>query len=241
MTRWKASGIHFSLSLLIGLTAFCLLYFVYYPQPYFEPAGASKLVMLLLSVDVILGPLLTLVVFKSGKRGMRFDLAVIAGLQACALIYGLSIMWRARPIFVIAVVDRLELVYAGDIEKADFKAANDPQFANEPLFGPIFVVARRAKPGKEQGELMQAVVGGKDVHQFPKFFERPSNNNFAPVLEKAKSFDDLPLLTQENVKSQVRNYLNDKYLPMQGRESAYVCVVESPTQALKQSVLGSAW
>ena len=110
MTRWKASGIHFSISLMIGIFAFCMLYFVYYPQPYFEPAGASKLVMILLGVDIVLGPLLTLSVFKAGKRGMRFDLAVIGAVQAAALIYGLSIMWRARPIFIVAVIDRVELI-----------------------------------------------------------------------------------------------------------------------------------
>ena len=241
MTRWKASGIHLSISLVIGIVAFCLLYFVYYPQPYFEPAGASKLVMILLGVDVVLGPLLTLAVFKAGKWGMRFDLAVIALLQTAALVYGLSIMWRARPIFVVAVVDRVELVYAGDIDQVDFVNAAEPRFAREPLFGPLFVVSRRAKPGDEQAELMGAVLVGKDVHQYPRFFETPTPGNLKAVLEKAKNFDSLPLQSQANVLAKVENAKSVRYLPLQGRDDAYLLVVESLAQKFNQSVLGSAW
>ena len=239
MTRWKASGIHFSISLMIGFFAFCLLYFVYYPQPYFAPAGASKLVMMLLSVDIVLGPLLTLAVFKAGKRGLRLDLAVIAAVQTAALIYGLSIMWRARPIFIVAVIDRVEIIYAGDIDEADFAASTDPDFSSVPLFGPKLAFTRRATPGDEQLELMDAMEKGKDVQHYPKFFVQPSDQRFSDL--SAKRFEDLPPLTQASVKSTVKNYQSRQYFPMQGRADSYVIVVDPETKKFSQSVLGTGW
>ena len=241
MTRWKASGIHFSISLMIGIFAFCVLYFVYYPQPYFEPAGASKLVMILLGVDIVLGPLLTLSVFKAGKRGMRFDLAVIGAVQAAALIYGLSIMWRARPIFIVAVIDRVELIYAGDIDQVDFNASTDPDFSSPPLFGPKLVFTRRASPGDEQLELMDAATRGKDVQHYPKFFVQPSEQRLSDLLHSAKRFEDLPPATQSKLASTVQNYQTRQYLPFQGRSDAYVIVVDPETKKFAQSVLGTGW
>src|SRR5262245_26907069 len=106
MTRWKAAAIHSSISAVIALLVGALLFGVWYPPPYFHAAGADELVLLLVGVDLGIGPLLTLIVFRSGKPGLRFDLWVIACAQTVALIYGLSIMLQSRPVFLVAAFDR---------------------------------------------------------------------------------------------------------------------------------------
>lgn len=40
--------------------------------------------LLIMGADIVLGPLLTLVVYKAGKKSLRFDLACIVTLQAGA-------------------------------------------------------------------------------------------------------------------------------------------------------------
>ena len=75
MSRWKAASIHCSISALVGLIVGFLLFGLWYPPPYFHAAGADELILLLVGVDLTLGPLLTLIVFRSGKRGLKFDLA----------------------------------------------------------------------------------------------------------------------------------------------------------------------
>ena len=84
MTRWRASSLHLGLSVLVGLGFAALTRFVWYPGPFFELSGAIGLLTILVPVDVLIGPLLTLLVFKSGKPSLRFDLTVIALLQAMA-------------------------------------------------------------------------------------------------------------------------------------------------------------
>jgi len=51
---------------------------VWYPPPLFQLLGGFELLLLIVAVDIALGPLLTLVVFKSGKKRLKFDLSVIA-------------------------------------------------------------------------------------------------------------------------------------------------------------------
>lgn len=244
MTRWKASGIHFSISLMIGIVAFCLLYFVYYPQPYFAPAGAGKLVLILLGVDVILGPLLTLVVFKSGKKSLKFDLGTVATLQLSALLYGLYVMWVARPVFIVASVDRLEIVYAGNITDAAFAAAEFPEFSKEPLSGPIFAVTRRPKPGAENVEVMNITLSGSDTQFYPRYFVPPTPQILANFWRRAKKIDELPPETKSVVKAYLQS---NKVLgtvmavPMKGRIGDYTVLADIDKNDLIVALEVSAW
>lgn len=243
MTRWKASGIHFSISLMIGIFAFCMLYFVYYPQPYFEPAGASKLVLILLSVDVVLGPLLTLVVFKSGKKSLKLDLSVIAAVQMAALLYGLHIMWAARPAFIVASVDRLELVYAGDITDKAFAAATFPEFSKESVTGPVLAVLRRPKP-EENAEVMDITQAGSDLHLHPRYFVQATPAALATFWARAKQIKDLPVKAREMAEAYMEAHGIDGTLvavPLKGRVEQYTVLVDQNTNKIITALEVSAW
>src|SRR5262249_35748019 len=110
MTRWKAATIHSSISAIIAIAVGALLFGVWYPPPYFHAAGADELVLLLVGVDLAIGPLLTLIVFRPGKWGLKFDLVAIGVLQSAALIYGMSVVLQSRPVFLVGVFDRFNLV-----------------------------------------------------------------------------------------------------------------------------------
>lgn len=170
MSRWKAAAIHLSISAAIGLVAAALIFGVWYPSPYGQAAGATELVVLLLGVDVVLGPLLTLVVFKAGKKSLRFDLGVIALLQACAFLYGMSVVTRARPAFIVAAVDRFVLVSANDLDPADLAQASRPEFRSLPWTGPKLVGAVLPTSNGERTDLLFSGMAGKDVEKFPKYY-----------------------------------------------------------------------
>src|SRR5690348_13408152 len=154
MSRWKAAGIHICVSVLIGLVAAILIFGVWYPRPYGQAAGADTLILLLLGVDVVVGPLLTLIVFRAGKWGMRFDLTVIAVAQACAFLYGISVVVRARPAFVVATIDRFSLVSANNIDPADYANAKAPEFTHAPWTGPRVVGALPPTEIAERNRIM---------------------------------------------------------------------------------------
>jgi hypothetical protein len=119
---------------------------------------------------VTLGPLITLIIFKPGKWGLRFDLTVIGVLQVAALVYGLHAIAESRPVYITFVKDRFELVRAGELADADV-AEGAPGFRSLSWFGYRIAGAQAPKDPKEQLKHMDlAILGGKDVQYFPKLY-----------------------------------------------------------------------
>ncbi|MFM1892645.1 MAG: hypothetical protein RLZ44_1722, partial [Pseudomonadota bacterium] len=81
MTRLQAFAIHLSLSLLLVGAVAGLLRWVWYPGPLFALEGGWQGLGLVALLLLVLGPLLTLILFKPGKAGLGFDLWLIALLQ----------------------------------------------------------------------------------------------------------------------------------------------------------------
>ena len=79
-------------------------------------------------MDLVLGPLLTLIVYRQGKPGLKFDLAVIALLQICALTAGVGIVYAERPLALVYNDGRLFTVSAGDFEEAGVEVPDLSQF-----------------------------------------------------------------------------------------------------------------
>src|SRR5690348_2121328 len=112
ISRWRAAAIHLGLSALVATLVLFAIRFMWYPGALFGAAGGLKLFLLIAAVDVAIGPLCTLVVFRQGKKGLAFDLATIAILQVVALSYGSWVLFDSRPAWIVFVVDRFELVRA---------------------------------------------------------------------------------------------------------------------------------
>lgn len=190
MSRWKAAAVHLSISALIGLVSALLIFGVWYPRPYGQATGANELVLLLMGVDIVLGPLLTLAVFRSGKRGLKFDLVVIALLQICAFSYGMSIVVRARPAFVVAAVDRFNLVLANDVSAEDLAKGHAPQFRSAPWTGPLVVGSEVPKGADERSKLLISGMSGKDIERMPEYYVDYAST-VPELLKRAKPLDQL--------------------------------------------------
>lgn len=103
MIRLIAAFKHFLLSLtFFSVIVFVLLYF-WYPAPYFTASGGWQGLKIAAIVDLVLGPLLTLIVFDSlkSKRKLVFDLSVIVALQFSALAWGVMTIYEQRPVSVV--------------------------------------------------------------------------------------------------------------------------------------------
>jgi len=236
MSRWRASGIHLLISVGIALTVGSLIYFVWYPPPYFEVAGGNTLMLLIMGVDVVIGPLLTLAVFKSGKRGMRFDLIVIALLQATAFCYGLHVIAIARPAFVVAEVDRFVLVAANELDDKDLNEAVQPQFATRPWTGPRVVGARVPEKGREGLDIAMSGLAGKDVDKLPKYYVS-YDQTAEKIMAHARPLETL--LDKQSAQGVVVRHFAERsgedisdlaYVPLKGRLQSYAMVLSRKTK-----------
>lgn len=171
MSRWRASGIHLLLSALVGVAVLMLLFFIWYPGPLFRATGGEKLVLLIVGIDIIAGPLLTLLVFDTKKKSIKFDLAVIGLIQAGFLAYGMHTMTVSRPAFIAFAVDRYSVVPASGIEEEDLQAATLPEYRMISWTGPQFVYAQMPSDNAEQMAIVDSAIAGKDIDYFPKYYQ----------------------------------------------------------------------
>ena len=174
MSRWKAVSVHLGISAAVACAVLGGMLAAWYPPPFFEAAGGSHLLFILVGVDVTLGPAITLIIFDLGKKSLKelkFDLAAIATLQLAALLYGGYVMFQARPVYIVFVKDRFELATAADIDPEELAKVTRPEFRSLPLTGPRLVGARPPTDEKERERILFAsVFGGTDLHSFPQYY-----------------------------------------------------------------------
>lgn len=229
MSRWKAAGIHLALSALIGAAVFALLYFLWFPQPYFALAGGTYIIPIVIAVDVVIGPLLTLLVFKTGKPSLPFDLSVIAALQIGALVYALIVILDTRPIFLVARHDMLVLVSSNQVNDEDLARAPEA-YQRRSWTGPISVgltLPERGTP--EHAHLTDEAMKGRDVEVFPQHYV-PTEDVLPVLLGRARDLAELRFRDQAMLDRglQAIGLTEDQlgYLPIQGKMGAQAMVVE---------------
>ena len=118
MTRFNAFAIHLGISFIIFLFLAYLVVFEWYPGIFFDTDGGWRGMRIIIGVDIVLGPLLTLVAFKPGKPGLKFDMTCIGLLQTVCLIAGTYVVWSERPLAVVYVDSRFEVVTTDDYGEA---------------------------------------------------------------------------------------------------------------------------
>lgn len=170
MTRWKAAAIHLAISAVVVGSVVVLVLLTLYPPAYVRMGKLTQLMGLIGGIDLVLGPLLTLIVFRTGKPKLKLDLAIIGLLQLSAMAYGLHVLWQSRPVFLVAVPDRFELVYANEIDPADLAAGMRPEFRELSRTGPRLVGAQLPLLGADTFELSLMASQGRDVQVLPKYY-----------------------------------------------------------------------
>lgn len=103
MGRIGAFLIHLGISLLIFAVLAPLIVYVWYPDFFFASDGGWQGIRIIVLVDLVLGPLLTLVVFNRSKprRELTRDLSIIATFQAVCLAAGVYVVYVERPLALV--------------------------------------------------------------------------------------------------------------------------------------------
>jgi hypothetical protein len=240
--RSRAFFWHLSASLVVGLLALILVFFIWYPSPLHEAVGVTHIFLLLLGVHIILGPLLTLLVYKVGKKTLVFDMVVIVLLQLGALSYGLAIVAEGRPVWLVFSADRFDLVRALDI---DVRKIDDalPEYRQEGWFGPQWVGAMAPDtPEKRNAIMFEALEGGSDLAQRPNLYV-PLNSMSADLVKRARPLDEL---NQFNPVASVTQVIGqwpaaDAWLPLMASGKAMTVLLRKETGELVAVVDLQPW
>jgi hypothetical protein len=116
ITKLKATAVHLLMSVAVFIYLAYQIYYNWYPEPYFSVDGGWAGIRLVGAVDLVLGPLITFLIFDLGKsrRAILFDLITIAVIQLSALSYGIYSTYTQRPVAVV-VID--QFVYSVTMEQ----------------------------------------------------------------------------------------------------------------------------
>ncbi|WP_329416198.1 TfpX/TfpZ family type IV pilin accessory protein [Acinetobacter indicus] len=159
---------HLFISFLVILLVIALVFYIWYPSPLAAAVGVTHIFLMLFVVDVILGPLLGLLVYKEGKKTLKFDLTVIILIQITALCYGVYSIEQGRPAWLVYNVDRFELVRKNELVDSNIQQAQ-PQFQKPSWFKPQYVATEFAKDTQQRNDEMFAeVFSGISIAQRPE-------------------------------------------------------------------------
>ena len=225
--KLKAFFIHLAISLLMVLAAYFLIYLLWYPTPLFKATDAGKIFIMILIVDLVLGPLLTFIVYKKNKRTLRMDLTIVVLIQLSALGYGLYSVYDARPVWMAYVADRFELVRVNDIIE------DDELEYDLPKLGPqyVYVDLERQDASEKLDSILKETEYNISPAQRPKFY-----NNFdlaKPLI--LKNSQDVALLNNYNDSVEVKNILKkypqaDSFVPLKANAVDMTVLIDRENQ-----------
>ena len=107
ITKLKATAIHLCLSIVVFFYLAYQIYYNWYPQPYFAVDGGWQGMRLIGAVDLVLGPIITFLIFDLSKtrRAIVFDLIIIMIIQFGVLSYGIYLTYTQRPVAIVILND----------------------------------------------------------------------------------------------------------------------------------------
>jgi hypothetical protein len=234
MTRWKAFLIHLTISVVIAIGIATLMLSLWYTPALFAAAGGQGLLVLLLAVDVTLGPLITLIIFNVNKsrKMLTFDFSVIGIVQFAALIYGMSVMYQARPVFVVFVQDSFSIATANEVSDSDLAKSSIPEFKTLSMSGPVYAYAELPSNANEKADVEMAAALGKGLQTFPQYF-KPYTANGPLVGKQVKALSELKKLNegreaeiQKLIEHSGKAELELGFLPLRGMGSNMVVLLE---------------
>lgn len=236
--RFKAAGVHLCISIVLAILAALLVFLVWYPYPYREISGGRTLFLLMVAVDVIMGPLLTFAVFNTRKprKELVRDIFVIGVLQLAALGYGLWSVAAARPVHLVFEMDRFRVVHAIDVSPELLEKAS-PDLQSFPLTGPTLLSVRPFRSAKESMDATLAALNGVPIGSRPDLWQEYDKAR-PQIVARAKPLAELktrfPARSAEidaALKSSGSSLAPAAvgYVPMMGRDTLWTVLLDTTT------------
>jgi hypothetical protein len=200
--RLKAFGLHLlgsasALTLVLGS-----LWLGWYRWPGWYLSSVLHVVGIVVMVDLVMGPTLTLIVANPGKLRRIFarDVAVIVSVQLAALVYGSVTLWSGRPLYYAFSVNSLDCVQASDIDASEVALAvrQNPSLAPHWYSLPRWIWAPLPDDPDEAVQIVNGTTfgTGKDVVDMPRYF-KPWGQGLPKLREQLSRLDDMKELNKK--------------------------------------------
>ena len=224
--RLKAFAYHLGTSIFMALVGLYIVFMVWHPAPLAKAVGVTHIFIMMLAIDVILGPLLTFIVARQGKKSLKFDLAIVIILQLAAFTYGIYNIAISRPVYIAFDTIRFEVVQANNIPVESLEQASAPY--NRLGWGqPKFVAVKPTKTIEQKNDrLFVELETGIAPSMQPNLYE-PINNQWSLITQKSNSLDTLytnnPRVSVDNIINKYPSAI--AWLPLKAYEQNMVVLI----------------
>lgn len=238
--RFRASLFHLAISLGIASLVALMMFTLWYPYPYRDTSGGRELFLIVVAVDVILGPLITFAIFDRTKARAVLvrDLAVVGCIQLVALSYGLWIVSAARPVHLVFEFDRFRAVHAVEVpaEMLDQVPAGVHAM---PLTGPTVLAVRPFRDNREKLSVTLAALNGLPLGARPDLWQTYAQARervlaaARPVSELRQRFPQQDAEIEAAVARSGRPVEKLVYLPMIDRKAYWTVLLDADSAGVR--------
>ena len=246
MQKSRAALIHLWPSLLVLAVIGGLILFAWYPYPFLQFEESGKFSLLLIITAGLIGPAMTLLVYRQGKRGLKFDLTVIVLIQLVAIAWGTHALHQNRPFFMVFTIDRFEVLSMRDV---DLAYITDSKFLDKPVAGPILLYATMPRDERNFQKFLQEVMfeGKPDLQFRPEFWSLYAEKQ-ARVLEVSRPLAELRSVRPESVNAidkLVKNNGGDitqlKFAPAKVRHAQFAAILDAHSGEVVATLAIDPW
>jgi hypothetical protein len=219
LSRWSFSlrwaGTHALLSAVVAGLSAALVFGLWYRYPWHEMLGIGSIFTLVVAVDVVCGPLLTLVLAnpQKSRRELGLDLSLVALIQLAALCYGLWSVFSARPVVLAFEVDRFVVVTANELIEGELDEAPDA-FRQLPIAGVNQISIREPRSPEEKLQSIEASLQGVSPAMRPGWW-RPYEEALPTLNLRARSLTEL-MAQRPEAKALLQSAISRSGLPLDG-------------------------
>lgn len=224
VSKAKAFLIHIAVSAVVFAAVIYVVLALWFPEPYFRIDGGLAMIALAAAVDLVIGPLITLLVYRPHRRDNVFNLAIIAFLQAGALTWGVNILHAQRPLYAAYVggpVRTFFPVTGALIRDAPPSADLVARLKERP---PLVFIPLSSDPAQARGMLMSALLGGPSLLSSTHLWLPVEGRALASIVRETRSRaalealdPDAGRLLDEFLAEQDARFEDFAFVPLRGR------------------------
>jgi hypothetical protein len=212
LSKRNAFLIHLALSLLVFMTLVAVMVTLWFPGELFFLDGGWQVLKLVALVDIVLGPALTLMLWRPRKPDLVLDMSLVAVIQVAALGYGFVTAYQQRTLALVFAENNFNTLSnaAYEVSNENLIERNLTPQSIKALDDRIPAILTLPKPPGGSAKYMQDLLNG-----FPQQHER--SDLFVPAAENYDTISDYvvtkDMLAAENATELVQVALDKQANP----------------------------
>lgn len=241
--KLRAFAIHVAISIAVFAAVIYVVVSLWFPAPYFRIDGGLWMIGLAAAVDLVIGPLLTLLVYRPGRRDNAINFAIIAFLQSAALTWGVHILHSQRPLYAAYVGGPVRTFFP--VTESIIRDSPPGTELHAQLKGhpPLVFIPLSSDPAQARGMLMSALMGGPSLLSSTHLWLPIEGRALASIVAEARTRAQLESLApdagpliDEFLAAHDARFEDFAFVPLRGRYSSALLALRKTDGALAGAV-----